>query len=112
MEQVFSQYMQRRLKAEEFAKKQTKEMKEKQKYDKQRVNEHFAKIRQQHEQLQKEELRRRRQLINDKINKGRHKSQSPHSEGASPNESRSPSPNRSPDLITRMHLTQRKREWS
>lgn len=49
MEQVFSQYMERRLKAEEVVKKLSKEHLEKHKHEKLRANEKLLRIRSQHE---------------------------------------------------------------
>ena len=75
MEQVFSQYMERRLKAEEVVKKLSKDHLEKHKHEKQLANEKLQRIRSQHEQiLREEDTRRKKQLA---MKNKRHMSQSP-----------------------------------
>ena len=75
MEQVFSQYMERRLKAEEVVKKLSKEQLEKHKHEKLRANEKLQRIRLQHEQILREEERRKRKQLAMKTK--RNMSQSP-----------------------------------
>lgn len=75
MEQVFSQYMERRLKAEEVVKKLSKEQLEKHKHEKLRANEKLQRIRLQHEQILREEERRKKKQLAMKTK--RNMSQSP-----------------------------------